>query len=110
MALGVDARRVKRELIFLVALVTGATVAVMGVVGFVGLIIPHIVRQIQGPEHRKLLPLCFILGGVFLVGADLVCRSLVTADLRLGVVSALVGGPFFLALLIKQRRGFGAAS
>lgn len=110
MALGVDARRVKRELIFLVALVTGATVAVMGVVGFVGLIIPHIVRQLQGPEHRRLLPLSFALGAVFLVSADIFCRWLVHTDLRLGVVSALAGGPFFLALLIKHRRAQGASS
>jgi len=104
MSLGVDVARVKRELIFLVALVTGATVAVMGVVGFVGLMVPHIVRLLIGPEHRRLLPMAFICGGIFLVGADLLCRLLPEAELRLGVVSALTGGPFFLYLLMKHRR------
>lgn len=104
LSVGVDVPRVKRDLIVLTALVTGATVAVMGIVGFVGLMVPHIVRLLVGPDHRRLLPTCFLAGAVFLVWADMACRVLPLADLRLGVVTALTGGPFFLYLLLRHRR------
>lgn len=103
LSLGVDVPRVKRDLVVLTALVTGATVAVMGVVGFVGLMVPHIVRTVTGPHHRRLLPASFVVGAVFLVWADLACRAL-PGDLRLGVVTAISGGPFFLYLLLGHRR------
>lgn len=104
MSVGVDVPRVKRSLLALASLVTAATVAVMGVVGFVGLMVPHIVRLAVGPDHRRLLPTSFLGGAVFLLWADLAVRTLPFADLRLGVVTALTGGPFFLWLLVRHRR------
>ena len=108
MSVGIDVPRVKRTLLVLASLVTGATVAVMGVVGFVGLMVPHIVRLLVGPDHRKLLPASFLGGALFVVWADLGCRVLPLSDLRLGVVTALTGGPFFLWLLIRHRRSLRA--
>jgi iron complex transport system permease protein len=105
LSVGIDVPRVKRDVLVMASLVTAATVAVMGVVAFVGLMIPHMVRLVVGPDHRRVLPLSFLVGAVFLVWADLLTRTLPTADLRLGVVTALCGGPFFLYLLIRYRRG-----
>lgn len=104
LAVGVDVRRIKRNLIVLASLVTAATVAVMGVVGFVGLMVPHMVRLVLGPRHVRLLPACFVAGAVLLVWADLACRWIAPShDLRLGVVTAMFGGPFFLWLLVRNR-------
>lgn len=109
LSVGVDVPRMKRNLIVVSSLVTAATVAVMGIVAFVGLIVPHIVRLVIGPDHRRLLPLSFLAGALLLVWADLLTRVLPAADLRLGVVTALAGGPFFLYLLVRGRRGLEGA-
>ena len=83
-----------------VALAVGASVAISGTVGFVGLIAPHIVRLLLGPAHRTLLPAAALFGGAFLVLADALARTIVSpAELPIGVLTALVGGPFFLWLL-----------
>ena len=103
LSVGVDVGRVKRDLVVLASLVTGATVAVMGIVAFVGLMVPHMVRLVIGPDHRRLLPLSFVVGAVFVIWTDLLTRVLPTSDLRLGVVTTLVGGPFFLWLLMRHR-------
>lgn len=85
-------------------LLTAAAVAVAGVIGFVGLIVPHAVRLAVGPEHRELLPLAPLWGAAFLVLADLLARTVIApAELPVGVVTALVGGPFFLVLLRRGR-------
>ena len=107
MSVGVDVPRVKRTLVVLASLVTAATVAVMGVVGFVGLMVPHIVRLLVGPQHRRLLPASFLAGALFLTWADLAIRVLPVSELRLGVVTALTGGPFFLYLLLRHKRSIG---
>lgn len=97
---GVDVERLKRRLVAQVALAVGAGVAISGIVGFVGLIAPHIVRLLMGPSHRTLLPAAALFGGAFLVMADVLARVLVApAELPIGVLTALVGGPFFLWLL-----------
>lgn len=97
---GVDVERLKRRLVAQVALAIGASVAISGIVGFVGLIAPHIVRLLLGPSHRTLLPAAALFGGAFLVLADALARVLVApAELPIGVLTALVGGPFFLWLL-----------
>ena len=97
---GVDVERLKRRLVAQVALAVGAGVAISGIVGFVGLIAPHIVRLLLGPDHRTLLPAAALFGGAFLVLADALARVLVSpAELPIGVLTALVGGPFFLWLL-----------
>ena len=107
LAVGVDVPRVKRTLVTLASLVTAATVAVTGVVGFVGLMVPHIVRLLVGPEHRRVIPISFLGGALFLCWADLAIRALPVSDLRLGVVTAMTGGPFFLYLLVRHRRRLG---
>jgi len=97
---GVDVERLKRRLVAQVALAVGAGVAISGTVGFVGLIAPHIVRLLLGPAHRTLLPAAALFGGAFLVLADALARTMVSpAELPIGVLTALVGGPFFLWLL-----------
>lgn len=105
LSLGVDVPRVRRNLIVLASLVTAASVSVTGVVGFVGLMVPHIVRVLVGPDHRVLLPASFLGGAAFLVLADLLCRTaLPFEEIRLGVVTGMIGGVFFLYLLVRGRR------
>lgn len=106
--LGIATERVKRLIIALAALAVGASVAVAGIVGFVGLIVPHLVRLLTGPDHRYVLPGSALLGGSLLVGADLVARTIVApAELPIGIVTAILGAPFFLWLLNQARRGGG---
>ncbi len=105
MQLGVDVERLKRTTFLLGALLTGMAVAAAGMIGFVGLIVPHLLRLVLGPDHRLLLPAGFLGGAAFLVVADLLARVLAApSEIPVGVVTALVGGPFFLYLM---RRGGG---
>ncbi len=98
--LGVDVERVKRVLLVASSLLAAAAVAVSGVVGFVGLVVPHCVRLVVGPDHRRLLPASALAGALLLVVADCLARSLAApAEVPLGVVTALLGAPFFLYLL-----------
>jgi iron complex transport system permease protein len=102
--LGLDVERLKRTIFFTSALVTGAVVAVSGLIGFVGMVVPHAMRMVLGADHRLLLPAAALFGGVFLMGADTVARSLLApTELPVGVVTALCGGPFFIYLLIRHR-------
>jgi len=98
-SLGVDTRRLRRHLLVLSTVLTALATAVAGAVGFVGLIVPHILRLLVGPEHRRLVPLTLVGGAAFVLGCDLVGRA--AGGLRLGIVTSLVGGPFFLWLLRK---------
>lgn len=101
--LGLDVERLKRELVFCTALGVGAAVAAAGLIGFVGLMVPHLIRLLCGPDHRVLLPAAMLAGATLLLFADLLARLLlVPAELPLGIVTALLGAPFFLYLL---RRG-----
>jgi iron complex transport system permease protein len=104
MQLGVHVEALKRRTFVLGSLLTALAVAVAGMIGFVGLVVPHILRLLFGPDHRLLLPAAFFGGAGFLVLADLLSRVLIApGELPVGVVTALVGGPFFLYLL--RRRG-----
>lgn len=106
--LGVDTERVRLELIVCTALMTGAAVAVAGVVGFVGLIVPHLIRLVAGPDHRIVLPASALFGAALLLLADLLARTAVPpAELPLGVLTALTGGPFLLILMLKTRQSQG---
>jgi iron complex transport system permease protein len=90
------------------AMITACAVSLSGLIGFVGLIIPHAIRLIWGPDHRLLIPMSALAGGTFLVLADTVSRVVVApAQLPVGVVTALVGGPIFIGLLIRHNRGLG---
>lgn len=103
--LGISTERVKRTIVALVALAVGASVAVAGIIGFVGLIVPHLVRLLTGPDHRYVMPGSALLGGALLVAADIVARTIVApAELPIGIVTAMLGAPFFLWLLLRSRR------
>jgi iron complex transport system permease protein len=105
-SLGVDVERVKRILLVTTALLTGAVVSVSGLIGFVGMAVPHAVRLLCGADNRLLMPACAFSGGIFLVIADTVARTaLAPAELPVGVMTALVGAPFFLYLLIARKGG-----
>lgn len=100
---GVSTQRVKRLLLISVALVAGVAVAFTGMIGFVGLVVPHILRLWSGPSHSQLLMLALPCGGGFLLAADTVSRTMISpAELPIGVVTALVGAPFFLWLLVAK--------
>lgn len=102
--LGFAPERIKRGLIVLCALATGASVALTGVIGFIGLMTPHIVRLLIGPSHRTLLPASMLLGAALMLASDLAARTVVSpAELPIGIVTAAIGGPFFLWLLIRWR-------
>ena len=103
--LGVNVEYVKWAILAASAMLTGASVAVAGMLGFVGLIIPHVVRLLLGPAHKQLIPASGLAGGVFLVLCDLASRTVVSpAEIPLGVITALCGGPFFLYLLQRRMR------
>ncbi|QXC34098.1 FecCD family ABC transporter permease [Aeromonas sp. FDAARGOS 1407] len=103
--LGVDVQALKRRLILLTAAGVGVAVAVSGMIGFVGLVVPHLVRLMAGPNHVRLLPLSALLGAALLLGADMLARTLLApAELPVGIITALLGAPFFIWLLIKGRR------
>lgn len=106
---GVDLERVRLVLLIGASLLTAAAVAVSGVIGFVGLIVPHLVRMTAGAEHRRLLPLSALLGAVVLLWSDVLARILLPGgeELPVGVVTALLGGPFFCVLLKRHKRGSG---
>src|SRR5690606_1741129 len=102
--LGVDVQRIKTRLIVLTALGVGTAVAVAGLVAFVGLVVPHVIRLLIGPDHRWLIPGSAIAGAVLLLIADNLARILVSpAELPTGILTALLGAPFFVALLVQQR-------
>ncbi len=102
-SLGVDPQRTKSLLLAVSSIVTAAAVAVAGVIGFVGLVVPHAMRLIVGPDHRILVPTSAFAGAVFLVAADASARLVLDAgDLPVGIVTALVGVPFFLYLLRRR--------
>jgi len=102
--LGIDVKRLKRVAILATALAVGAAVAVSGSIGFVGLIVPHLIRLIAGPDHRIVLPGAALLGAALLCGADILARTIVLpAELPIGLVTSLTGGPFFLWLLMRRQ-------
>jgi iron complex transport system permease protein len=103
--LGIDVQRVKRTLILLTALGVGVSVAVAGLIGFIGLVVPHVIRLLIGPDHRWLIPASALGGAFLLLVADTMARIIVLpAELPTGILTALIGAPFFVALLIHQRR------
>lgn len=103
--LGIAVEKLKIELIVLTAVGVGVAVSCSGIIGFVGLVVPHIIRMISGPDHRILLPLSAVCGALLLVFADLIGRLVVQpAELPIGIVTALIGAPFFIFLLLQMKR------
>ena len=102
--LGIRVEHIKIMVVVLTAMAVGAAVAVSGIIGFIGLVVPHLLRLLIGPDHRYLLPGSAMLGALLLLLADLLARNIVApAELPIGLITALVGGPFFLALLLRRR-------
>jgi iron complex transport system permease protein len=100
----VDVRRVQRVAFFSASLATGAAVSLGGPVGFIGVIVPHLVRLLVGADHRLVLPAATFGGGAFLVLCDVVSRTIVAPlEVPVGIITAMLGGPFFLWLLLKSR-------
>lgn len=104
---GVNAARTKQVIFFAVSLMVGTVVAFCGPIGFVGMMSPHICRLITGPNHRKLLPATLLFGGTFLTLCDTFARSVIApAEIPVGVITALLGGPFFILLLLNRKGKF----
>jgi iron complex transport system permease protein len=104
-SLGVDTKRVKWLLLGFTAALTGAAVAFSGVIGFIDLIAPHVVRRFFGSQHRYVLPMSALFGGVFMVVADLVARTVISpSELPIGAVTAIIGAPFFAYVYFKREK------
>ena len=99
----------RRQLYLLVAsLMVGFAVYCAGVIGFVGLVIPHVVRMLFGTDHKKLVPLCALVGAIFLIWADVLCRVIIKGmELPIGVLTSMIGAPVFIYLMVKRKYGFG---
>ena len=102
--LGINVQFMKRFSILLVAVSVGASVAVTGGIGFVGIVVPHLLRLIQGPEHKGLFINAALLGAIMLILADAVSRTIISpAELPIGIITAIIGGPFFIWILLRNR-------
>jgi iron complex transport system permease protein len=102
--MGAEVEKLKRRSIMLISAMTGASVAIAGVIGFVGIVVPHLLRLMVGPGHRLLLPASVFLGAILMVGADTGARVLAApAEVPIGILTAAIGAPFFLAILLRQR-------
>jgi len=104
--LDIDTTRTRFVLIGGATLVTAATVSVTGIIGWIGLVIPHIARMLVGPDFRRLLPVAMLIGAAYLLVVDMLARSIADIEVPLGILTATVGAPFFLWLLIAGRRGW----
>lgn len=101
--LGIDTGRMKKTIVISAAMCVGAGVAVSGIIGFVGLLVPHLVRLMVSSDHRRLIPLSALLGAALLIAADTAARVIVhPAEMPVGVLTSMIGGPFFLWLLVRQ--------
>jgi len=106
LAMGVELKKKKWELLWLSSILTGCAVAFSGVIGFIDLVTPHLVRKLFGPSHRYVLPMSAVLGGSFLVLADLVARTVISPnELPVGAVTALIGAPFFAVIYFRKGDG-----
>lgn len=104
-ALGIEVRHLRRQLFVAVSLITGVMVAVSGAIGFIGLMIPHVVRLLVGSDHRRVLPLSLLIGAIVLIWVDVIARTaFAPTELPVGVITALLGGPFFLWMMRSANR------
>jgi iron complex transport system permease protein len=104
-SLGVDTRRVPLILLVTASLVAGVCVSISGIIGFVGLLVPHMVRFITGPDNRRLIPVSLLVGAILLLTADTITRAVLPAEIPIGVLTALIGGPFFCYIFRKRQKG-----
>ncbi len=105
--LGVNVESLKKRVLFASTVITAAVISVTGIIGFVGLVVPHVVRMITGPKHRVLMPLSLLFGGTFLIICDTAARSMAVWEIPVGIITSLCGGPFFIYLLRRIKRGGG---
>ena len=103
--LGIHVQRTRNILLVIASLLTGVSVSLTGAIGFVGLVVPHMLRLMIGPSHRLLIPASILGGAIFLILADLISRLLIRpAELQIGIITAFIGAPFFIYLIIRQKR------
>lgn len=105
-ALGVDTRVMKAVIIGAATMIAASAVSIAGIIGWVGLVVPHIARMLVGPDHRKVLPASFFIGGMYLLLVDDVARTLTAAEIPIGILTAIVGAPFFAYVLARQEVGW----
>ncbi len=104
-SMGVDVEVMRRWMIIVSSLIVAACVSVSGIIGFVGLIIPHVVRLISGPGHRRLLPLTCVVGAIFMIACDTIARTIAApSEIPVGAITAVLGAPYFLFLLARSTR------
>ncbi|MCC8140422.1 MAG: iron ABC transporter permease [Lachnospiraceae bacterium] len=108
--MGVNITAVRLSIIFSSTLISSSVVAVSGIIGWVGLVIPHLTRMIVGPNYKVLIPSCIFLGGAYLLLVDDIARAFMAAEIPLGILTAIVGAPFFIILLCQKRGGDGDAA
>lgn len=104
-SLGVNVRLMRGVYILCATLLTSSAVSVAGVVGWVGLIVPHLARFAFGPDNRIVLPMSLVIGGGFMVIVDCACRTLMASEIPLGILTSIIGAPFFFAILLRTHRG-----
>lgn len=107
-SLGVDTSRMRLVLLITASLVAAICVSVSGIIGFVGLLVPHMMRSVTGPEHRRLLPVSLLAGAILLLAADTTTRTLLPAEVPIGVLTALIGGPFFCYIFRKRQMQYAS--
>jgi iron complex transport system permease protein len=106
MALGVDTGRLRLIIILCCTMITASSVCISGTIGWVGLVIPHISRVLVGPNHQQLLPISMLIGAVFLLFIDNIARVVASVEIPIGILTAIVGVPFFVYLLNRSQRGW----
>ena len=103
-SLGVDTKKVTVILLVTASMVAAICVSVSGIIGFVGLLVPHMMRLLTGPDNRRLMPISFLAGAILLLAADTVTRAVLPSEIPIGVLTALIGGPFFCYIFRKQQK------
>jgi len=103
-SLGINLQRTRGVFIICSTLISASCVCLAGTIGWVGLVIPHTARMLVGSDNKKMLPVAMVLGGVFMLIIDVLCRTLTPAELKVGILTGIIGAPFFILILIKQNR------
>ena len=104
-ALGMDSEKLRLVCLIVLSFMAASIISFVGIIGFVGLIVPHMVRLIIGSDYRFVIPASVVVGGAFLLGCDIISRSIdVSATIPVGVITSLIGAPIFLYLIIRQKR------
>jgi iron complex transport system permease protein len=107
--MGVNPSRIRLVVIICSSVITSAVVSIGGLIEWVGLVMPHLARMIIGPDYKALIPAALLLGGAFLLVVDDVARSLLASEISLGILTALIGAPFFIFLMYQEKRRYDRA-